>query len=304
MKNKRYLYKRMIAVALSVTLLGMLSACESKEQETSKEAEPLTIETEDGQAAEETSEDEPFTFVDAHGEMHETTINPDVKMHDYDMDAFVKDGDKMTYSDDSSYTYRLGVDVSEYQGTIDWAQVKAAGYEFAIIRTAYRGYGEEGKLCSDAMYAENIKNALDAGLEVGVYVFSQAINEAEAEEEAQLVMDSLKDFDITGPVVFDPESILDDESRTDDVTGEQFTKNTVAFCEKVKAAGYTPMVYANMMWEAYQLDLTELSDYAIWYADYEAKPQTPYNFEYWQYTEAGTVPGIEGGVDLNIQMVE
>lgn len=286
------IYRRYIAVLLCITMLGTMTACGSGETETTKNG--FEIKTEGDKKI--------VTFVDALGEVHGMTLNSEADMHDYDVDAFVRDGDKMTYTDSSAYTYRLGVDVSEHQGTINWNQVKEAGYEFAFIRIAYRGY-TEGGLFDDAYYQQNIEGALAAGLEVGVYVFAQAVNETEAVEEAQRVLDNLKGYNITGPIVYDPESILDAESRTDDVTGEQFTKNTIAFCEKVKEAGYTPMIYANMMWEAYKFDLTKLSDYEFWYADYESQPQTPYDFTYWQYTESGTVPGIPGSADLNIQMI-
>ena len=104
------------------------------------------------------------------------------------------------------------------------------------------------------------------------------------------------------PVVYDPEHILEDEARTDGVTGEQFTQNAKVFCKEIEEAGYDAMIYSNMLWEAYELDLEKLLDYPIWYADYEELPQTPYRFSMWQYSSTGSVPGIEGNVDLNIQL--
>ena len=102
------------------------------------------------------------------------------------------------------------------------------------------------------------------------------------------------------PIVYDPELIRDQPARTNDVSGEQFTKNTIVFCEAIKAAGYEPMIYSNMVWEAFYFDMTQLQDYPIWYADYELVPQTPYDFSFWQYSEKGHVDGIEGTVDLNV----
>ena len=209
---------------------------------------------------------------------------------------------KMIYKDDK-YSSRLGVDVSHHQGKIDWEKVKEDGYEFAIIRIGYRGYGTEGTLKLDNRFHENIKDAQRAGLDVGVYFFAQAINEEEALEEAEFVLKHLKGYKLELPVAYDPESILYDEARTDDVTGEQFTKNAKVFCKRIRKAGYEPMIYSNMLWEAYELDLEKLSDYPIWYADYEPLPQTPYDFVMWQYTSSGTVDGIKGRVDLNIQFV-
>ena len=104
-------------------------------------------------------------------------------------------------------------------------------------------------------------------------------------------------------MVYDPELIRDDVARTDEVTGEQFTANTIAFCEKIKEAGYQPMIYSNMVWESELFDLKQLEDYPIWYADYEPVPQTPYHFQMWQYTEKGTVDGITGIVDRNVWFV-
>lgn len=98
--------------------------------------------------------------------------------------------------------------------------------------------------------------------------------------------------------------ILEDEARTDDVTGEQFTQNAKVFCKEIEEAGYDAMIYSNMLWEAYELDLEKLLDYPVWYADYEELPQTPYRFSMWQYSSTGSVPGIEGNVDLNIQLLK
>ena len=139
---------------------------------------------------------------------------------------------------------------------------------------------------------------------MGVYFFSQAVNEKETLEEAAFVLKTLEGYELGLPVVFDPERIRDDEARTDEVSGEQFTKNTVLFCEKMKEAGYQPMIYSNLVWAAYEFDMKDLEAYPIWYADYESVPQTPYRFTFWQYSERGQVDGIEGNVDLNVQFCE
>lgn len=204
---------------------------------------------------------------------------------------------------------RLGIDVSTYQGNIDFNKVKEAGYEFVIVRIGFRGYGSEGKMKADDKAIANIKNAQAAGLDVGVYFFSQAVSEEEAVEEAEFCFDILAEAGITEgsqldmPVVFDPESILHDDSRTDNVSGEQFTKNCIAFCNEVEGRGFDSMIYANTTWEAYMLDLGQLKDYPIWYADYANEAQSPYDYSMWQYSEKGEVPGIAGPVDLNIQYI-
>ena len=130
----------------------------------------------------------------------------------------------------------------------------------------------------DQEFHRNMENAQAAGFDVGVYFFAQAVNEEEAQEEADFVLENLAGYSLQLPVVYDPESILDDEARTDNVTGEQFTKNTQIFCAAMANAGYSPMIYANMLWEAFELDLEYLSEYPLWYADYEPYPQTTLSF--------------------------
>lgn len=241
-------------------------------------------------------------FVDVYGEQYRVQIDPNVESHNYNPEAFKLQGDRMSYEDDAAYKYRLGLDVSYYQGDIDWEKVKADGFDFVFIRIGYRGY-DEGLLHPDAAFEDYIEGAQEAGLDAGVYFFSQAISEEEAEEEAKFVLEILEGHELQLPVVYDPESILGKKARTDSVTGEQFTKNTARFCAEIEAAGYEPMIYSNMLWEAYNFDLEELSDYEIWYADYEAQPQTPYHFTFWQYYNKGDVDGIGTEVDLNIQLI-
>lgn len=253
--------------------------------------------------AEVSQEPEMLHFVDVFGAPYEVEINPQVERQTYLHECFVHDGDCLSYVGDERYRSRLGIDVSSFQGDVDWDAVKDAGIEFVIIRLGYRGYGQAGTLCLDKKFLQNIEGAQAQGLDVGVYFFAQAVNEAEAVEEAEFVLRYLEGYELQLPVVYDPESILDDTARTDDVTGEQFTLNTLAFCERIKEAGYEAMVYSNMLWEAYKLDLAQLSDYPIWYADYELLPQTPYRFSFWQYTNTGRVAGIIGDVDYNIQLI-
>ena len=294
-------------VLLAAALCGCSDRENGAEEDTEKTIAEETIPEDQTESATEAvaeveAQPEILNFVDVFGEEYQVEINPDVEKHKYDLEKFVHEGDRLSYTDDK-YEYRLGVDVSRHQGWIDWEKVKAAGYEFAIIRVGYRGYGEEGLVCLDEQFDTNIQNAQAAGLDVGVYFFAQAINEEEAKEEAEFVLEHIAGYELQLPVVYDPESILDDEARTDDVSGEQFTKNTEVFCSMIEEAGYQPMIYSNMLWEAYEFDLERLEQYPIWYADYEPLPQTPYHFDFWQYTNAGSVDGITGRTDLNIQLM-
>ncbi len=203
------------------------------------------------------------------------------------------------YIENSKITSILGVDVSVHQGDIDWVKVKESGVDFAIVRLGYRGYGT-GKAELDENYKENIISAREAGLDVGVYFFSQAITAEEAVEEANIVIDSIKGLDVNYPVVFDWEIITDDSARTDNVSVDILTDCCVAFCETVKNAGYTPMIYQNKRTSIFKLDLNRLNDYEFWLAEYNNEPSYYYDFDMWQYTSEGRVPGIEGEVDLNI----
>lgn len=300
--------KSAVIAAITVLVLAGCTSGEAANDDNAADEPAVTAGSEevtDGEGADEIpAEPEPeiLDFVDVFGQPYQVEINPDVEKHTYEMDAFVHDGDRLAYQADG-YEYRLGVDVSEHQGWIDWEKVRNDGYEFAIIRVGYRGYGQEGRVCLDDQFYTNIENAQKAGLDVGVYFFAQAINEEEAKAEAQFVLEHIKGYELQLPVVYDPESILDDEARTDNVSGEQFTKNTEVFCRMIEEAGYEPMIYSNMLWEAYEFDLERLEQYPIWYADYEPLPQTPYHFDFWQYTNAGSVDGITGRTDLNIQLM-
>ncbi len=263
------------------------------------------------EGSEENSDAEPltppemFSYVDAQGNTYEAIVDQRVTKCFYDWSKLKhKKGSQKIKYDDGTYTIEKGVDVSHHNGVIDWRKVKAQGYKFAFLRLGYRGYGKEGNLMVDKQFQTSFKAARKAGMKLGVYFFSQAINEKEAIEEAELTLRELNNSKLDLPVVFDPELIPEDDARTDEVDGEQFTKNAVAFCERIKKAGYKPMIYTNLYWEASMFDLYELEKYPIWYADYRPTPQTPYRFEYWQFSESGKVAGIHGGADLDVRFVK
>lgn len=196
----------------------------------------------------------------------------------------------------------LGVDVSEYQGDIDWQEVKDAGIDFAIIRVGFRGYGEAGKIVEDENARYNLQSALDAGLQVGAYFFSQATSTREAVQEAQFALGVLQGYDVTMPVVFDWEYV-GDYARTADTDPETVTACAKAFCDTVALAGYEPMFYSNQNLGDTHFDLYALSDYPMWLAMYDRDMDYPHRLYMWQYTASGQVPGIEGDVDLNLYMM-
>ena len=213
------------------------------------------------------------------------------------------------YEGDDDYTVRRGIDVSEFQGWIDWEAVREAGYDFAFVRVGYRMF-DSGDLYEDSRAVKNLKRAKKAGLDVGVYVFSQAVSKKEAREEAKLCLDVIEKsgVEITLPVVFDPEIQIDYYARINYITSEQFTDNAIAFCEAIHKAGRVPAIYANSSTLTDILNMkriTKETDAVIWYADYYGVPETPYQFTFWQYTDLGWVSGIaETETDLNLWFVK
>lgn len=200
---------------------------------------------------------------------------------------------------DTSLNIKNGIDVSKFQGEINWAKVKAAGVDFAFIRAGLRGT-TEGKLLVDDVFERNIKNALENGIEVGVYFYSQAINEEEAREEVQMVLDLIEPYDVTFPVVIDIESADSDSARTVDMTSDQYEAVAKTFCDTVRNAGYKPMIYGNVKSFTLLMDAADVEDYGLWIAYYGTPLYYPYHFDIWQYSSTGRIDGIDGNVDLNI----
>lgn len=208
---------------------------------------------------------------------------------------FAYEGDYLTCLTDESV---LGIDVSKYQGEIDWQQVKSAGMEFVMIRVGYRGYGG-GQLCEDPQAQANYRGAKEAGLKVGAYFFSQAISREEAAEEARYAMEIMADWELEMPLVYDWEC-LEDTYRTVGVDARLLTDCTKVFCDTVEDAGYDSMVYFNPEQSRKQMYLEELTQYGFWLAMYSDRMDYPYKVDMWQYTNAGKVPGIDGNVDINL----
>jgi len=197
-----------------------------------------------------------------------------------------------------------GIDVSKWQYDVDWKKVAAAGVDYAIIRLGYRGTAAAGNCAMDPYFEQNIKGALDAGLQVGVYYFTQAITVEEAIEEANIVIEALKGYNITFPVVYDTE--YREDGRANDLPNELRTACAKAFCDTILAAGYTPAIYSSTNWCILDLDLEKLQGYDFWYA-YYGQPENlyfPYEYTMWQYSDKGKVDGIETNVDLNISFMD
>ena len=218
-------------------------------------------------------------------------------------DNFIKDENGYGYYEDGIKKTVFGIDVSKYQGDIDWETVKAYGVEFAIVRVGFRG-NREGTLELDPYFHQNMEGAIKAGIPVGVYFFSQAINETEAIEEASFVLEQIKDYNVTYPVIFDTEQMASAKARANDLSRQLRTDITKAFCETIDAAGYHPMIYANTKQLLMGIDLEQLTEYDLWFAYYGSDLQFPYQFEMYQFSQEGTIPGIKGAVDLNLSFID
>lgn len=192
----------------------------------------------------------------------------------------------------------MGVDVSSHQQVVDWQQLKQAGVEFAFVRLGYRGYGS-GELKQDEYALQNLAGAKAAGIAVGAYVFSQAITVAEAEEEARFALEILGDFRLDMPLVYDWEYVSED-ARTAHMDKRTLTDCTLAYCRIVEAAGYEAMVYFNGSQARDLLYLEELTEYRFWLAMYDISLPHPCRVDFWQYTNKGSLPGIEGNVDIDL----
>ena len=194
---------------------------------------------------------------------------------------------------------KLGIDVSKWNQEINWEAVKDAGVEFAIIRCGYRG-ATTGALVIDPRYEENIEGAISAGIPVGVYFFTQALDEVEAVEEASMVIRLIENYDVDYPVFLDSES-AGGRGRADGLDSDERTRAHRAFLQTIEAAGYETGVYASRNWLNDRLDMSRLSDYRIWLAEYaDAPTYDAYYYHMWQYTSKGTVDGISTNVDLNL----
>ena len=199
-----------------------------------------------------------------------------------------------------------GIDVSEWNGLINWEFVRRSGIEFAMIRIGYRGYGTEGNFKEDPYFRINMQGAKNAGLKVGVYFFTQAVNKEEAIEEANWVMNTLNQsgytYQLDYPIAIDTEKsgAPNNSGRADNLDVPTRTIVCKAFCETIQQNGYTPMIYASRNWFYDNLNMNELNQFDIWLAQYNNVADYTGHYEIWQYTSKGTIPGVNGYVDFNI----
>lgn len=238
---------------------------------------------------------------DKYGNLKKIKISPNIPRHNWDFENLDDSGMFKNYLTEDGPIGKVGVDVSEHQGMIDWATV-ANHVDFAIIRMGYRGY-TGGTLVKDAYYDYNIEQATANGIPVGIYFYSQATSYEEGVEEANFVLNNYGDYALSYPIILDREDPMQEDARTNDMSVEQHTQAALGFLDTIAASGKKTMIYTYRMYYALYLNLDEIYPYPVWYAQYADAPDWPYEFAIWQYTEAGTVPGISGDVDLNLQLM-
>lgn len=255
------------------------------------------------------SEDDPsaggtktlVTFADGSEEWY--SISKYLPQNEYEATGFVMGNGRMSYYVNGNKESYVGIDVSKYQGYIDYNEVKKDGIDFVIIRLGSRGYGT-GQLTVDDYFQDNIKRATDAGLEVGVSFSSQAITVDEAYEEAEFVLQYLQEYDISYPVIFEMEHVVNDTARIDALTKEDKTQITKAFLDKIEEAGFNAMLSGDKAWLFTDINYAALSAYDVRLEQEEDLPDYPYRFYMWQYTQKGTVDGVSGQVPINICFID
>lgn len=229
----------------------------------------------------------------------------DIRTSNYNPEDFEEKNGVVTYAGDSF----VGINVSQKAGEIDWNAVAESGVEFAMIRVGYRG-NDKGRISLDSNFEANITGATEAGLPVGVYFYSKAVTDAEAEVEANFVLEQIRPYQMTYPVAifweYDRKDSgeVDEKSRTVRCNGDQVTGFIQTFLKKIKTVGYKTAFYADKKMGYESLDLSRLTDHDMWYAEYQPAPSFYYDYKMWQYTKDGEVPGISKPVPITISLKE
>lgn len=242
-----------------------------------------------------------YTTIDDISYLIRSESEVDVASEDTEADEV--DGDATQYTslldtDGQDKPVELGIDVSKWNGEIDWEVVKAEGVDFAIIRCGYRG-SSSGWLIEDPLFWQNLQGAKEAGVKVGIYFFTQAITAVEAVEEASMVITLLAGESLDYPVFIDTEG-AGGNGRADALDVDTRTTVCESFCRTIENAGYQAGIYASCNWYRNCLNTDSLGNYKIWLAEYRQTPQYEGRYDMWQYTSDGSVAGIEGRVDLNV----
>jgi GH25 family lysozyme M1 (1,4-beta-N-acetylmuramidase) len=231
-------------------------------------------------------------------------LNPYLTKNTYDFTKLEEKSGLCRYMENGKKISYVGADISKHTGEVNFTGLKAAGVDYVMIRLGSRGYST-GKITLDENFQQNIEGAIEAGLDVGVYFYSQAVSQDEAVEEANFVVQNLEPYraNVNYPVAFDMELVTNDTSRVESLSRDDKTTVTVSFLEAIKAAGYVPMIYGDKEWLIKEVDMTKLQSYDVWLSQEEDIPDYPYLYTMWQYSTDSVVNGITGNADLNLCFV-
>ncbi len=227
------------------------------------------------------------------------SISPYITKNKYDLKGFSYENPIMKYYENSKNITYFGVDIAKENGDVNFTKLKNAGVQFVMIRVGARGYGN-GQIVLDDTFADYMQRATEAGLNIGVYFYSQAISKEEALEEANLVYGCVKDYPITFPIAFVMEKISGDVARTDILTKEEKSNIALVFLQALKEVGYKGILYGNKEWLIQQINLSTVGAFDVWLSQDGNVPDYPYKFSMWQYTQSGKIDGIVGDANLDI----
>lgn len=231
-------------------------------------------------------------------------LNPYLKKNTYDFTNLEEKAGLRRYMENGKKISYVGVDLSKQNGDVNFNSLKAAGVDYVMIRLGGRGYST-GQISLDENFKKNIEGAAAAGLDIGVYFYSQAISQEEALQEVNFVIQNLEPYraSVKYPIAFDMEFVANDTARIDSLSKDEKTNIATSFLESVKAAGYVPMLYGDKEWLIKEIDLARLQSYDVWLVQEQELPDYPYQFTMWQYSTEGVVNGVTGDANLNISFV-
>ncbi len=247
---------------------------------------------EDNEEEEEDDDEKSIQVKHSDGTKEWVEINEDIPQNKYDFKNLTYEKPLMNYREDGKIVSKCGVDISANQGEVDFSKLKSAGCDFVMIKVGARGYSS-GNIVTDVNLEDNLKAAKKAGLDIGVYFCSQAVNKSEAREEADELMDAISGYNIKYPVAFVMENVDDDMARIEALDQAERTQIAKAFMDRVEDAGYTPMIYGDKEWLLTMVDMEDLQDYEVWFAQDSDEPEYPYEFGMWQYDSDASIKGIK-----------
>ncbi len=271
--------------------------------------ETETEETTEEESTEESDEEDIWSdgyhtlVTNRFGEEEWVAINSSLNTNNYELTNLIRYGNMMKYFVNEKQASYVGVTISEDSRDVDFEALKEEGVDYCMIRVGARGYSS-GKLETDEKFKEHIEGATEAGLDVGVYFYSQAITTAEAQAEAALVLQNLQGYDIEYPVAFDMEYVLNDDSRIEALSKNDKTKIAQTFLKDIKTAGYQPILYGNKAWLLQEINLVKLQEYDVWLGEPGELPDYPYEFTMWQYSDSAQLEGIKGYTNMSISFID